>query len=162
MSARRRRRNIFSSLRVIGLFLVGMGVAFVVALNHLDLENLRSSVLDVLHDSTGAPVEIDGAVSWKLSLRPVIELNKVRVPNSDGKCRNVFSAEKIDVRINLLSLFQSRPTIQKIKIYDANVCVEKNESSSKNNEPDADVLKTEHATGKTPLKYPFTDPGLVA
>ncbi|MCQ2599372.1 MAG: AsmA family protein [Alphaproteobacteria bacterium] len=161
MSAKR-RGNILAAMRVVGLFFVGMVVAVVVALNQLNLEKLRGNVLGILRDATGVPVEIDGNVSWKLSLRPIIELNKIRVPNAEwAKCKNAFSAEKIDVRINLLSLFQSRPTIQKIKIYDASVCIEKNSDglysvqTHTTNSDDEETLSV-----KSQSKYPFSDSGL--
>ncbi len=149
-------------MRIVMLFIVGMVVAFVIALSQVNLETLRGNILSILQNATGMPVEIDGAVSWKFSLRPRIELNQVRIPNADwAKHKYAFSAEKIDVTLNLFSLFQSRPTIQNIKVYDATVCLEKNADgaysissvASGNAAPD-DGKKVAQP------KYPFTDPGL--
>lgn len=149
-------------MRIVMLFIVGMVVAFVIALSQVNLETLRGNILSILQNATGMPVEIDGAVSWKFSLRPRIELNQVRIPNADwAKHKYAFSAEKIDVTLNLFSLFQSRPTIQNIKVYDATVCLERNANgaysissvASGNAAPD-DGKKVAQP------KYPFTDPGL--
>ena len=54
-------------LRIVGLFVVGLVVAIVVTLSQINLEKLRGNVLAILQDATGLPVEIEGAVSWKLS-----------------------------------------------------------------------------------------------
>lgn len=156
----KKKKNIFFSIsRVLVIFIMGLLVAFVIALSQINLETLRGNVLAVLQDATGLPVEIDGGVSWKLSLRPQIELNKVRVPNADwAKHKDAFAAEKIDVTLNLISLFQDRPTIQNVKIYDASVCIEKNE----NNEYSITTAdkKTDDKEVLEKSEYPFEDPGL--
>ena len=122
------RRSIFSQvLRVLGLFFGGLVAAVVVALSQIDLDSLRGNVVGVLRDATGLPIEIDGAVSWKFSLRPQVELNKVRIENATwAKHGDAFFAEKVDVTLNLVSLFRDRPTIQKVAIYNAAMCIEKN------------------------------------
>ncbi len=153
----KKKKNIFFSIsRVLVIFVMGLAVAFVIALSQINLETLRGNVLAVLKDSTGLPVEIDGGVSWKLSLRPQIELNKVRVPNAEwAKHKDAFSAEKIDVTLNLISLFQDRPTIQNVKIYDASVCIEKNDKGEY-----SISSKNASVSGAEKTEYPFEDPGL--
>lgn len=159
------RRSTFSQiLRVASLFLMGLLVAVVVALSQIDLESLRGNVVNVLRDATGLPIEIDGAVSWKFSLRPQVELNDVRIKNAEwAKHKDAFSAKKIDVSLNLVSLFRDRPTIQKIVIYDAKTCIEKNADGVLSVRP-AKVLYTHDSVpdkGKAIVeKYPFREVGL--
>ena len=159
---KQKKGSFFKIMRVLVLFVMGLVVAVVVALSQINLESLRSSVLTVLQDATGLPVEIDGAVSWKLSLRPQIELNRVRVPNADwAHHENAFSAAKIDVTLDLISLFRDRPTIQNIKIYDANICVEQNaggEFSVVSNIGDAATDAGKSVD--TPADFPFAASGL--
>ena len=96
--ARRKKRTFLVVLRLLGLFIGGMAVAVFVALNSVSLETLRGAVLNVLRDATGLPVEIDGTVSWRFSLRPQIELTDVRIPNAEwAREKYVFDAKKIDV-----------------------------------------------------------------
>lgn len=156
------RKNIFMLLmRIAGLFLGGLVVAVVVALSQVNLESLRGNLIAVLRDSMGVPVEIDGAVSWKFSLRPHVELNKVRVPNAQwAKAKNAFSAEKIDVRLNLISLFRNRPTIQNVRVYDANINIERNSDGEYSLERLVKQKKTPENTTHVTEKYPFRDPGL--
>lgn len=159
------RRSIFMQLlRVLGLFLGGLLVAVVVALSQIDLDSLRGNVVSVLRDSTGVPIEINGAVSWKFSLRPQVELNDVRIKNADwAKCKDAFAAKKIDVTLNLVSLFRDRPTIQKVAIYDATTCIEKNKNgdysilSSKKPYTQETVGAGESVSVE---KYPFREFGL--
>ena len=115
-------------LRAMFLSVMGLAVAFGIALHQVNLESLRGNILSVLRDSTNMPVEIDGKISWKFSLRPQIELNDVRIPNADwAKQKNLFSAEKIDVRLDLFSLFSSKPVLRYIRVHDAKITLEKNE-----------------------------------
>lgn len=159
---KKKEKSFFKIMRVLTLFVMGMVVAVIIALSQIDLENLRGDVLAVLQDATGLPVEIDGAVSWKLSLRPQIELNKVRVPNADwAKHDYAFSAEKIDVTLDLFSLFQARPTIQNIKVYDATVCLEQNEKGEFSITPNVKEISGEEKTDKVKSSdFPFAEPGL--
>ena len=159
-----RRSILLQMFRVLGLFLMGLGVAIVVALSQIDLESLRGNVVSVLRETTGLPIEIDGAVAWKFSLRPQVELNNVHIKNSDwAKHQDAFVADKIDVTLNLISLFRNRPTIQKVVVYDAEVCIEKNENgeyslrSSKKPYTQENVAVGENSV---PQKYPFGEFGL--
>lgn len=159
------RRSVFSQiLRVLGLFLGGMAVAIVVALSQIDLESLRGNVVSVLRDSTGLPIEINGAVSWKFSLRPRVELNDVRIANADwAKHADAFVAKKIDVTLNLVSLFRDRPTIQKVVIYDAATCIEKNADGVYSVMPGKLSYTQENKAqndNKVVSKYPFREFGL--
>ena len=114
-------------LRMIALFFMGLIVAFIVALHQVNLESLRGNILSVLRETTNMPVEIDGKIAWNFSLRPKIELNDVRIPNADwAKNKDMFFARKINVRMDLFSLFSSHPVIRNIKVYDAKIVIEKN------------------------------------
>lgn len=116
-------------LRFIALFFIGLVVAFVVALKQVNLESLRGNILSVLRETTNMPIEIDGQIAWNFSLRPQIELNNVRIPNAEwAKNKDMFFAKKINVRMDLFSLFSSHPVIRSITVYDAKVIIEKNES----------------------------------
>lgn len=122
---KKRKSKVLATFRILGLFIVGLGVAVAVTLSQINLESIRKSVLTVLTEAVGVPVEIDGAVSWRFSLRPHIELNEVRIANPEwAKAKYAFTAEKIDVSLNLISLFRDRPTIQNVKVYDAKINIE--------------------------------------
>ena len=169
---RKRNNKIFMVFRIIGLFIVGLIVAVFVALNQVNLETLRGSVLGILREATGMPVEINGTVSWRFSMRPRIQLYQVRIPNAEwAHSEYAFSAERIDVTINLLSLFQDRPTIQNIRVYDANVHIEQNskgeysigdiiQKREKDVAANAKKLPENTCDSARPNKFPFEDPGL--
>lgn len=145
------------TLRVIALCLMGIVVAFFVALSQVNLESLRGNILSVLRDATNMPVEIDGKISWNFSLRPQIELNDVRIPNAKwAKNKDLFYAKKIDVRMDLFSLFSSHPVIRDIKLRDAKIVVEKNakgQTSIVFNEPEA-VENVPDSENKEMKMYP--------
>lgn len=159
-----RRSILLQIFRVLGLFLMGLGVAIVVTLSQVDLESLRGNVVSVLRETTGLPIEINGAVAWKFSLRPQVELNDVRIKNSDwAKHKDAFTAQKIDVTLNLVSLFRNRPTIQKVVIYDATTCIEKNSDGDYSILPSKKPSSQDALTSveNAPIaKYPFREFGL--
>ncbi len=166
----KKKTSFFMIARIIGLFFMGLIVAVFVALSQVNLETLRGDVLAILRDATGLPVEIEGSVSWKFSLRPRIELNQVRVLNEPwAKEKYGFSAEKIDVRLNLLSLLRDRPTIQNVRIYDAILNIEQNSGGEYSIHPfrksgkDTENLDSENTDAPdvvTQPEYPFKEPGL--
>ena len=155
-----KRSVLFQIMRVAGLFFMGLVVAVIIAFSQINLETLRGEVVEVLRESTGLPVEIEGAVAWKFSIRPQIELNDIKVENAQwAKHKEAFSAKKIDVTLNLISLFRDRPTIQNVVVYDANVCIESNEKGELSIKS---VDTHEFKDGVEELsqkKYPFRDVG---
>ena len=149
----------FAVLRLFTIIFVALVVALVVALSQVKIDTLRSNVVSVLQEATGLPVKINGLVSWKLSLQPQIELNKVCVENAswaENEC--AYSAEKIDVRLNLISLFRSSPTIHNIKLYDVNVNIEEGTDGKYSVPKIGGQENVDVAT--EPEKYPFKDMGL--
>ncbi len=124
---RLKRGFFFWLLRILTLFIMGMLVAVIITLSQINMDVLRGNVLGILQNSTGLPVEIDGAISWNFSLRPSVEINDVRVANADwAKNKYAFKASSVDVTLDLLSLFQDKPTIENIKIYNAQINLEQN------------------------------------
>ncbi len=155
------RRSLFLPIvRFVFLMLIVFVGALFVALKQVNLETLRGRVVAILQEATGLPVQVDGAVSWRFSVRPYVELEQVRVVNADwAKNKYAVEAEKVDVRLNLFSVFRDRPTIQNVKLYDVRVNIEKDEKGrnslvlkQKGKPADAGVV--------VPEKYPFADMGL--
>ena len=160
--ARRKKRSFLVILRLLGLFIGGMAVAVFVALSSVNLETLRGSILNVLRDATDLPVEIDGTVSWRFSLRPKIELRDVRVPNAKwAHEKYVFDAKKIDVTLNLVSLLRNRPTIQNIKVHDAKINLEQNTNGKYSvtfESDESEISESESAKEvKSPSQYPLPE-----
>ncbi len=159
---KKQKKKFFTVFRIASIFLLGLLVAIIIAFCRVNLETLRGNVIKMIQDATNTPVEVAGAVSWKFSLRPQIELNDVRVPNYDwAKCKYALTAKKIDVRLNLISLFHSSPTIQNIRVYGANACIERNSDGvlSVKRISQNDSETNQESRSETPDKYLFSDPG---
>jgi len=148
------------------MFFMGLLVAVIIALSQVNLETLRGDVVGILRGATGLDVDVDGAVSWKFSLRPQIELHDVRVRNADwARHEYAFSADTVDVTLDLISLMRDRPTIKNIKINNAFVCIEKNDAgeySIKRRVEEKAPTDDESAPEEENIQplYPFADPGL--
>ena len=165
MRRNKKKRIFLKVLRFIGLFLGGMVVAVSIALSQINLETLRGTILSMLNNATGLPVEIDGAVSWTFSLRPKIELNNVRIKNAEwAKAEYGFDADKIYVTLNLISLLRNHPTIQNVNINGAKIALEKNDNGEYSLVPEDDSdEETQNKDGeKSKPKYPVRKSGLGA
>ncbi len=155
-----RKSLFFPIVRMVCLIVVGLLVALGVALSRVNLEVLRGNLIAILRDATGMPIEIAGDVSWKFSLHPQVKLNQVRVANPEwAHEKYLFSADEIDVRINLISLLRDRPTIQNVKVYNANLNIEKNADGATSF---AKKISVSDEKKSVPIieKYPFKDAGL--
>ena len=164
---KKKKKKFFVFARAIFLFFAVLVVAVIVALAKMDMNVLRKNLLGVLRASTGLQIEILGDVSWKLSLRPRVTMKQVAVPNQEGaKHKNLLEAETIEVGLDLISLFSNRPTIQRVRVNDVKVYIDRNakgemilptvaevDDTSEKSESDADGEK------EIP-EYPFVDPGL--
>ena len=153
--------------RIIFLFVMVMAIALVVAISKMDMDTLRGNILGVLRNATGMPVEISGDVSWKLSLRPRVTMRDVSIPNpvQTSKHKDMFRANSIEVGLDLLSLFTSRPTIQRVYVNDAEVFLDKNEKGrypifESEKDSDENVNTADSGVQSEKPEYPFVDPGL--
>ncbi len=163
----KRKRKFFVFARAIFLFFAVLVVAVVAALSKMDMNVLRKNLLDVLRASTGLQIEIMGDVSWKLSLRPRVTMRQVAVPNVAGaKHKNLLEAETIEVGLDLISLFSNRPTIQRVRVNDVKVYIDKNAKGElilpdiAKDDESSDVTESEVGGEEEIPEYPFVDPGL--
>lgn len=161
-----RKKKFLIIARVIFMFFAVLGVAIVIALSKMDMNVLRSNLLGMLRSSTGLPIEITGDVSWKLSLRPRVTMHGVSIPNeTKSKHKNLLEAETIEVGLNLISLFSNRPTIQRIRVNDAKLYVDKNANGkyelfkNSGDEKNANTAESDVQTENEQPEYPFVDPG---
>lgn len=162
-----KKKKFFVFARAVFLFFAVLFVAVVVALSKMDMNVLRKNLLGVLRASTGLQIEILGDVSWKLSLRPRVTMRQVTVPNQDGaKHKNLLEAETIEVGLDLISLFSNRPTIQRVRVNDVKVYIDKNAKGelilpTVATDDVSDAMESDEEEGEKEIpEYPFVDPGL--
>ncbi len=140
------------------MLFVGLFVAVTIVLSQIDLEILRKDLIVVLNNATGLPISVDGKISWKFSLKPKVELSKVRIKNAEWAQEEYgASAEKVEVTLDLLSLLLDKPTVQKLKIYNVDLNIEENEAGEKSivsAKKEKDVPENDNAENKI-RKYPF-------
>ena len=154
--------------RIVFLFVMVLVIAVIIAISKMDMNSLRENILSVLRNATGMPVEISGDVSWKLSLRPRVTMRDISVPNpvKTSNHKNLFQAKSIVVGLDLL-LFTNRPTIQRVRINDADVFLDKNAKGKyvvfeEKTDEEKNVNTPESGVESENDKpdYPFVDPGL--
>lgn len=161
-----RKKKFFVIARVVFIFFMVLVVTTIIALSKMDMNVLRSNLLGVLRSSTGLPIEITGDVSWKLSLRPRVTVHGVCIPNAENtKHKNLFEAETIEVGLDLISLFSNRPTIQRIRVNDAKMFIDKNAKGkysfleTQKEDKNAYTADSDVEQENVQPEYPFVDPG---
>lgn len=124
---RRKRKTLVHLFRIIFMFFAGLFVAAVISLAQLDINTLKESIVATLKNSTGLPVEIKGALSWKLSLQPMIMIKDVRIKNAPwANHKYAFQMPEMLVQINLVSLLRRAPTIQMVRMIRPVANIERN------------------------------------
>jgi len=113
-------------LRITAMFFAGLLAALAIAVFEMDVDAMKPRIVQALEETTGMPIEIGGALSWKLSLRPQISIKDVRVKNASwAKRAYAVQVPEIVVDINIVSLFRDRPTVQSVKMIRPVVNIEK-------------------------------------
>ncbi len=126
---RRRLRILRYTLRFFFLALSIILISIVIALSQLDLENFRDELVAQTKNQTGLNVQIDGTVSWRLSLRPKIILNDIKIANADwAKNKNGLTADQLIVTLNLFSLFTSSPSVEELQLISTKLFLEMDKS----------------------------------
>jgi len=143
------------------LILIGCFVLTVISVvSYVDLDSLKEDIVKTLRQTTNLPIEINGNIAWKASIRPQIEVNDIKIPNADwAKHKELFVADKIVVKFNLISLFNSDPVIQTVKLYNVNMFIEKN-AKGDTSAVFLDKTKTTSIQEETIDKYPVSRLGL--
>jgi len=160
------KQKILVIARIVFLFFMVSIIAVVIAISKLDTKSIRENIVGGLQSATNLPIEIAGDVSWKLSLRPKVSMHNVKIPNAKwAKKKYLFEADIVIVRLDLLSLFRNRPTIQNIEVNTAKINLEKN-AKGEYSIPSIDNKETVNTADSvvqdesSQPEYPFEDPGL--
>ena len=125
---KKKRRILPLVFRAVGVAFTGLVVSLVIALTQIDLETLRTDIADGLSTATGLPVEINGKVLWKFSLRPRATLYDVRIANADwAQNPDGVRVGSIVATLNLFSVFTGRPIMQDLRLVNMQVNLEQNE-----------------------------------
>ncbi len=142
----------FRVARILAMFFVVAIIAGIIAISRLDLDSMRDDISSMLQNSTGMPVHVDGKISWRFSLRPVIILENIRVPNADWATeKNGFTASRIRASLDLISLIRGRTALRSLRVYDIDVNIEKNDKGEYSLSPAGQGITENHNVNKFPL-----------
>ncbi|MDR0319175.1 MAG: AsmA family protein [Rickettsiales bacterium] len=105
--------------RLLGLTLMAAAVSLGIYLYTTDPNKYKDRIISEINESSGVSIDKWGKVSWDISPRPVIVFEDVSV-SMEGM---TASLKKMSVRINLISLFRERVSIEQIAIDNLNLDV---------------------------------------
>lgn len=94
---------------------------------------IKNQIVERSGTATGRDVAIDGDVTIDWSLTPHIQINKVRVANTDwGSKPDMLSVDRVDVTIKLLDLLRGRVTLPEVRLVKPKVLLEKKADGTAN------------------------------
>ncbi|MCL1902742.1 MAG: AsmA family protein [Alphaproteobacteria bacterium] len=138
-------------VRACVLFFGILSVSLIIALTQVDLETLRQDITASMRATTGMPVEIRGAVSWKFSLRPRVTLKDVVIPNAEwARNENGVQIDEVIATLDLISVFRNRPVIQNVRMIGMRVFLEQNSAGAWSIALDQSALSREPEPGAIP------------
>lgn len=99
------------------LTIAALAVSLGIYIYTTDPNEYKDRIVAEIQKSSGVSVDKWGKVSWDISPRPVIVFEDVSVSMSGASA----SLSKLSVRINLISLFRERVSIEQIAVSDLNL-----------------------------------------
>ncbi len=115
-------KHIFRITRLVFfLFFIFLAI-LIITISQQDMEFFRDKFIKTAESTLGANVEINGKMSWKLSLKPKIVLNDVVLKQTKNTNETfILKSDRITVTIKLLSLIKRNPIISEIKFENSDI-----------------------------------------
>jgi uncharacterized protein involved in outer membrane biogenesis len=117
---------------VASLFLiVVISIATIIAT--FDINQYKNKLINVVQDSTGRTLHIDGDLSFGLSLIPTVVIEGAKLSNTTwGTSPEMISLEKLEIQIALLALLDNNIQINTVTLVDADIFLETDEKGLAN------------------------------
>jgi len=111
---------------VAGLFLlVVISIATIIAT--FDINQYKNRLINVVEDSTGRTLHIEGDLSFGLSLLPTIVIEGAKLSNASwASSPEMISLERLEIEVALLSLLDDKIQINSVTLLEAEIILETN------------------------------------
>lgn len=104
-------------MRLIFLTLLAGAVSIGLYISSMNPNDYKERIISEIESSSGLDFDAEGKISWKISLRPVINFKDVSATSPRMKA----SVDDMSVRINLISLLRDNVSIERIEMSGLNV-----------------------------------------
>ncbi|MEA3292830.1 MAG: AsmA family protein, partial [Pseudomonadota bacterium] len=139
---------------LLSLFALSLLVAVLLA--SLDASHYKELLVAQVESATGRKLVIDGEAGFTLSLVPTIYVEKVRFANADWGTRPwMFSARRIEVSINPVSLLKKELQLADVNIVEPVFWIEKDDAGTVNWDLRKKLQEFIEAKPKTSLGWLF-------
>ncbi|MDR2685196.1 MAG: AsmA family protein [Rickettsiales bacterium] len=112
--------------RMVMLSFMAAAVSFGIFIYKVDPNDYKDRIISEI-ESAGIDVDAKGSISWEVSFRPIIVFENVALTAPGAKA----TMSKLLVKINLISLFRERATIEQISINNLNLEILENGNNKK-------------------------------
>ncbi len=117
---------------------VGLAMGFLFGLAYLlyplfQEDGYRKSLESGFSAVLGRPVSLEGPIAFTYSLQPQLTLENVRVGNPSSVSQaDFFRADRLEIQVSLLPLFQRRLRLEKVLLIGANLLLEEDADGLRN------------------------------
>lgn len=106
-------KKIFKLLIILIILGIISGVALILFINP---NNFNSHIANVIQDTTGLPIKINGQISWSIRPNSTINLQEVLLTKAVNDNTPVVQIKEVILNIELSSIFKDIPIIEKLTL----------------------------------------------
>ena len=122
-------RKVKLLVRVFGVILALMllaGGGVVIYLKNMDFNTYKPLIKQSVLEATGRNMDIDGVVTLKLSLHPLLVVEGLHLANLAGGSRaNMINVERMEVQLSIMPLFDSKLEVDRIVLVAPDILLER-------------------------------------
>ncbi len=117
---------------VAGLLVVVMIVVYAILMSY-DFNQFKPTIIEEVKNATGRDLALGGDIKLKVSLSPSLVVEQVSLSNAKwGTQRQMISAKRVEVRIQLIPLLFSEIKLDKLVLIEPDVLIEVNRDGRSN------------------------------
>lgn len=129
---------------VASLFLI-IVISIATILATFDINQYKNRLINVVQDSTGRTLHIEGDLSFGLSLIPTVVIEGAKLSNASwSSSTEMISLDRLEIEVALLSLLDNKIQINSVTLIDADIFLETDDQGLPNWE-----FMTKNAKSKT-------------
>jgi len=97
-----------------GLFVVAI-IGIVVVISTLDVNQYKGEITQIVEDTTGRKLLIDGDIGFKISLIPTVVIEDVKFANASwGSKPDMLTLSKFEVQVSLMPLLSGKIQVNRV------------------------------------------------
>jgi AsmA family protein len=112
-------------LKIVASLFLLIVISIATIIGTFDINQYKNLLINVVQDSTGRTLHIDGDLSFGLSLVPTIVIEGAKLSNASwGSSPEMISLDRLEIKLALLSLLDNKIQINRVTLVEAEIFLE--------------------------------------